>query len=168
MGPGEPTGVMLEDGGTARVIPAARSEGYEPEWRRAMAKKFFSQGGDELQKNGPSGALATNGASRYRCAYSAPQAACWLRASSFRRAARISSDAGAGTNWPTTGRGPRPTAPKDSDSGVELSLRGHEPARVGNLPRLDRVMRLDDDDGRFLVRWGDRPWGQLTLALFLP
>ena len=166
--PGERTGVMVEDGGTARVIPAVRSEGYELEWRRAMAKKFFSQGVDDLQKNGPSGALATNGASRYRCASSAPQAACWLRASSFRRAARISSDAGAGTNWPTTGRGPRPTAPKDSDSGVELSLRGHEPARVGNLPRLDRVMRLDDDDGRFLVRWGDRPWGQLTLALFLP
>ena len=43
---------MLEDGGTARVIPAARSEGYEPEWRRAMAKKFFSQGGDELADYG--------------------------------------------------------------------------------------------------------------------
>ncbi len=50
--PGERTGVMVEDGGTARVIPAARSEGYEPEWRRAMAKKFFSQGGDELADYG--------------------------------------------------------------------------------------------------------------------
>ena len=39
-------------GGAARVIPAARSEGYEPEWRRAMAKKFFSQGGDELADYG--------------------------------------------------------------------------------------------------------------------
>ena len=29
-------------------------------------------------------------------------------------------------------------------------------------------MRLPDDDGRFLIRVGNRPWGQLTLALFLP
>ena len=106
--PRERIGVMVEDLGTVEEITTARSDRHELEWRRAMAKKFFSQGGDDLQKNGPSGALATSGASRYRCVYSAPQAACWLRASSFRRAARISSDAGVGTNWPTTGRGPRP------------------------------------------------------------
>ena len=105
---GEASGLMLEDGGTVGEIAAAGSHRHAQEWRRALAKKFFSQGVDDLQKNGPSGALATNGASRYRCAYSAPQATCWLRASSFRRAARISSDAGAGTNWSTTGRGPRP------------------------------------------------------------
>ena len=106
--PGERIGVMVEERGTVGEIAAAGSHRHAQEWRRTMAKKFFSQGVDDLQKNGPSGALATNGASRYRCAYSAPQATCCLRASSFRRAARISSDAGAGTNWPTTGRGPRP------------------------------------------------------------
>ena len=56
---------------------------------------------------------------------------------------------GRGRTGRLRGAGRDPTAPQDSDSGVELSLRDHEPARVGNLPRLDRVMRLDDDDGRF-------------------
>ena len=39
--PGETIGVMLEDGGTAEESSAAGSEGYEPEWRHAMAEKFF-------------------------------------------------------------------------------------------------------------------------------
>ena len=106
--PGEASGVILEEGGAVREITAAGGKGPEPEWRCAMAKKFFSQGGGDLQKNGTSVAIATSGASRYSCAYSGPQAACWLRASSFGRAARISSDARTGTNWPTTGRGTQP------------------------------------------------------------
>ena len=48
--PGETIGVMLEDGGAARESAAGRSEGYEPEWRHAMAEKFFSQGGDDYPK----------------------------------------------------------------------------------------------------------------------
>ena len=48
--PGEASGVMLEDGGTVGEIAAGQSEGHEPEWRRAMAEKFFWQGGDDSAK----------------------------------------------------------------------------------------------------------------------
>ena len=61
----------------------------------------------------------------------------------------------------------RADRPEDGDSGVEAALRDHEPIRVGNLPRLDGVMRFPDDDGRFLVGWGNRPRRQPALALFL-
>ena len=43
--PGETIGVMLEDGGAAEESSAVGSEGYEPEWRHAMAEKFFGSGG---------------------------------------------------------------------------------------------------------------------------
>ena len=58
--------------------------------------------------------------------------------------------------------------PEDGDSGIEAPLRDDEPLRVRNLPGLNRVMRLPDDDGRFLIRVGDRPRGQLALTPFLP
>ena len=48
--PGETIGVMLEDGGAAEESSAAGSEGYEPEWRHAMAEKFFSQRGEDDAK----------------------------------------------------------------------------------------------------------------------
>ena len=41
---------MLEDGGTVGEIAAAGSHRHAQEWRRAMAKKFFSQGVNDLQK----------------------------------------------------------------------------------------------------------------------
>ena len=48
--PGEPIGVMLEDGGAAEESSAAGSEGYEPEWRHAMAEKFFWKRGEGSAK----------------------------------------------------------------------------------------------------------------------
>ena len=49
--PGESLGVMLGDVGTLEEITAAGSELHEPEWRRAMAEKFFSQRGkDDTEK----------------------------------------------------------------------------------------------------------------------
>ncbi len=39
--PGETIGVMLEDGGAVEESSAAGSEGYEPEWRHAMAENNF-------------------------------------------------------------------------------------------------------------------------------
>ena len=62
---------------------------------------------------------------------------------------------------------PGPDRPEDGDSGIEAAFRDHEPVRVGHLPRLDRVMRLPDDNGRVLVRCGHRPRRQPALALFL-
>ena len=47
---GETIGVMLEDGGAAEESSAVGSEGYEPEWRHAMAEKFFSQRGEDDAK----------------------------------------------------------------------------------------------------------------------
>ena len=41
--PGERIGVMVEDGGAVEAIGAARRDRNEPEWRRAMAEKSFSQ-----------------------------------------------------------------------------------------------------------------------------
>ena len=41
--PGERIGVMVEDGGAVEAIGAARRDRHEPEWRRAMAEKSFSQ-----------------------------------------------------------------------------------------------------------------------------
>ena len=48
--PGETIGVMLEDGGAVEESSAVGSEGYEPEWRHAMAEKFFSQRGEDDAK----------------------------------------------------------------------------------------------------------------------
>ena len=48
--PGESIGVMLEDGGAAEESSAAGSEGYEPEWRHAMAEKFFWKRGEDDAK----------------------------------------------------------------------------------------------------------------------
>ena len=48
--PGETTGVTLVDGGAVEAITAAGSEGHAPEWRRAMAKKFFWQRGADREK----------------------------------------------------------------------------------------------------------------------
>ena len=45
--PGESIGVMLGDVGTVEEITAAGSELHEPEWRRAMAEKFFWQRGKD-------------------------------------------------------------------------------------------------------------------------
>ena len=45
--PGETIGVMLEDGGRRE---RERRDRYEPEWRRTMAEKFFSQRGDDSAK----------------------------------------------------------------------------------------------------------------------
>ena len=41
---------MLEDGGAAEESSAAGSEGYEPEWRHAMAEKFLWKRGDDSAK----------------------------------------------------------------------------------------------------------------------
>ena len=41
--PGERIGVMVEERGTVEAIGAARRDRHEPEWRRAMAEKSFSQ-----------------------------------------------------------------------------------------------------------------------------
>ena len=48
--PGERTGVMGEDLGTVEEVTAGGSELHEPEWRREMAEKFFSQGGGDYPK----------------------------------------------------------------------------------------------------------------------
>ncbi len=48
--PGERIGVMIEDLGTVEAITAAGSERHAPEWRRAMAEKFFSQRGKDDAK----------------------------------------------------------------------------------------------------------------------
>ena len=48
--PGETIGVMLEDGGAAEESSAAGSEGYEPEWRHAMAEKCFWKRGEDSAK----------------------------------------------------------------------------------------------------------------------
>ena len=48
--PGERIGVMVEDLGTVEAITAAGSERHAPEWRRAMAEKFFSQRGKDDAK----------------------------------------------------------------------------------------------------------------------
>ena len=48
--PGEPIGVMIEDLGTVEAITAAGSERHAPEWRRAMAEKFFWQHGKDDAK----------------------------------------------------------------------------------------------------------------------
>ena len=48
--PGEPIGLMLEEGGAAGEIAAADSDRHEPEWRHTMAEKFFSQGGEDDAK----------------------------------------------------------------------------------------------------------------------
>ena len=48
--PGEPTGVTAEDVGTVREIAAAGSAEHALEWRCAMGKKFFGQGGDDSAK----------------------------------------------------------------------------------------------------------------------
>ena len=48
--PGERIGVMLEGGGAVEEIAAARSDRHAPEWRRAMARKFFSQHGKDRAK----------------------------------------------------------------------------------------------------------------------
>ena len=50
--PGERIGVMVEDGGAVEEIAAAWSELHAPEWRRAMAEKFFSQRGEGLRTIG--------------------------------------------------------------------------------------------------------------------
>ena len=60
---------------------------------------------------------------------------------------------------------PGPDCPEDGDSGVEAPLRDHEPVRVGNLSRLDRVMRLPDDDGCALVRVPTRFVQEYTLRV---
>ena len=48
--PGERIGVMVEDGGAVEAITAARRDRHEPEWRRAMAEKFFWQRGEDFAK----------------------------------------------------------------------------------------------------------------------
>ena len=48
--PGEPIGLMLEEGGAVREITAAGGHRHAQEWRHAMAEKFFSQGGDDYPK----------------------------------------------------------------------------------------------------------------------
>ena len=48
--PGERIGVMVEDGGAVEAITAARRDRHEPEWRRAMAEKFFWQRGEDSAK----------------------------------------------------------------------------------------------------------------------
>ena len=48
--PGETIGGMLKDGGAVRESSAVGSEGYEPEWRHAMAEKFFGQRGEDDAK----------------------------------------------------------------------------------------------------------------------
>ena len=48
--PGEPIGVMLDDGGAARESTAADTDRHKPEWRRSMAEKFFSQRGEDDAK----------------------------------------------------------------------------------------------------------------------
>ena len=50
--PGEPTGVTVEDVGTAREIDAAGSHRHATEWRYAMAEKFFWQRGEDSAKTG--------------------------------------------------------------------------------------------------------------------
>ena len=50
--PGERVGVMLEDGGAVEAVTVAGSDRNEPEWRRAMAEKFFWQRGEGLRKIG--------------------------------------------------------------------------------------------------------------------
>ena len=62
---------------------------------------------------------------------------------------------------------PEPTRPEDGDSGIEAPLRDHEPLRVGNLPRLDRVMRFANDDGWFLIRVAIGHGGSSPLPRFL-
>ena len=41
---------MAEDGGTVEKINAARCDRHDPEWRRAMAEKFFWQRGEDYAK----------------------------------------------------------------------------------------------------------------------
>ncbi len=41
---------MAEDGGTVEEINTARSDRHDPEWRRAMAEKFFWQRGEDYAK----------------------------------------------------------------------------------------------------------------------
>ena len=50
--PGEPIGGMLKDGGAAEESSAVGSEGYEPEWRHAMAEKFFWTARGRLREDG--------------------------------------------------------------------------------------------------------------------
>ena len=50
--PGERTGVMADDGGAVDEIAAPRRDRHEPEWKRAMAEKFFWQRGEGLRKIG--------------------------------------------------------------------------------------------------------------------
>ena len=47
---GEQINLMAEGGGTVEEITAARSDGHEPEGRRAMAEKFFWQRGEDDAK----------------------------------------------------------------------------------------------------------------------
>ena len=63
---------------------------------------------------------------------------------------------------------PGPDGSEDGDSGIQSLLRDDEPLWVGNLPRLDRMMCLADDDGRFLVRLRNRPRGKAAAAARLP
>ena len=58
-------------------------------WRR----NSFGSAGKACGRSAPGVDLATSWASRYRCAYSATRAVCWVRTCSFRRTSRISSDA---------------------------------------------------------------------------
>ena len=86
--PGERVGVMLEDGGAVEAVTVAGSDRNEPEWRRRWRRNSFGSAGKACGRSAPGVDLATSWASRYRCAYSATRAACWVRTCSFRRTSR--------------------------------------------------------------------------------
>ena len=87
------------------------------------------------------------------CACSATRAACWLRASSFRRRWWISSVASStstGTNWPTTRCGPRPDALVDAERRIEARIAERVPP--GLRRGLENLLRetVDANVTRFV------------------